>query len=121
MNSKIYKSAIVLSLVVFLFIVATPVFAVTISNPAPTYFVNFEDNTFGGILTFFIKALLGVVGIISVMFLIFGGFKYITSGGSEEQSEFAKKTIANAVIGLTIVVLSYIIVIVILNAVIDAA
>lgn len=65
-----------------------------------------------------IEILLFVVGIIAVLFLIWGGLRYITSAGSEEASESAKKTIQNSIIGLIIVVLSYVIVTVIINTLI---
>lgn len=64
----------------------------------------------------YINIFLGIIGIIAVAFLIIGGFRYITSAGDSEVAESAKNTILNAVIGLVIVILSYIIVTVIVNA-----
>lgn len=61
--------------------------------------------------------LLYIAGPLAVLFLIIGGFWYITSGGNEEQAEKGKKTIFNALIGIVIVVLSYVIVSVIVNLV----
>ncbi len=44
------------------------------------------------------------VGIaLTVIFLIIGGVRYITSGGSKEGSEAARKMITNAVIGFIVV------------------
>ncbi len=62
---------------------------------------------------------LGVVGLLSVGFLIYGGFQYITSGGNDELAEAGKKTITNAIIGLVVVILSYVIVTVIIKAIAD--
>ncbi|MBI2607229.1 MAG: hypothetical protein HYW51_00125 [Candidatus Doudnabacteria bacterium] len=91
-----------------------------ISNPAPGYFIDLtgqgKTNTFGDLILLIVEAMLGIVGILSVAFLIIGGFQYVASRGNEEQSESAKKTIANAIIGLTIVILSYVIIAVIGNA-----
>lgn len=62
-----------------------------------------------------IQVILGAVGIIAVLFLIIGGFEYILSGANEELAERGKKTIRNAILGLIIVILSYVIVTVVAN------
>ena len=64
-----------------------------------------------------INIVLTVVGGIAVLFLIVGGFWYLTSGGNEEQAEKGKKTIMNALIGIVVIILSYVIVNVIANLV----
>jgi len=70
---------------------------------------------FSDVATYFITTFLGIVGLTAVAFLIYGGFRYIIAGGSSEQVESAKKTITNSIIGLTIILLSYVIVRVIAN------
>ncbi len=45
----------------------------------------------------------------AVIMLIIGGFRYITSAGNEGQAEAAKETITQAVIGLVIVLLAFVI------------
>ncbi|MEJ0021719.1 MAG: pilin [Candidatus Doudnabacteria bacterium] len=57
-----------------------------------------------------IDMLLGVAGLVAVLFIIIGGFQYITSAGNEELAERGKKNLQNAVIGIVIIVLSYVIV-----------
>lgn len=47
-----------------------------------------------------------IVGLISVFMIIFGGLKYITSGGSDAAVKSAKNTILYAVIGLVIVAIA---------------
>ncbi len=51
-----------------------------------------------------------VVGVISVIMIIFGGFRYITSGGASDKVTSAKNTIMYAIIGLVIVALAQFIV-----------
>jgi len=51
-----------------------------------------------------------VVGIVAVIMIIFGGFRYITSGGDSGNVSSAKNTIVFAVVGLVIVALAQIIV-----------
>lgn len=51
-----------------------------------------------------------VVGIIAVIMIIVGGFKYITSGGESNNVSSAKNTILFAIVGLIIVGLAQLIV-----------
>jgi len=51
-----------------------------------------------------------IVGAISVIMIIYGGFRYITSGGSSEGVGAAKSTLIYAIIGLIIVALAQLIV-----------
>jgi hypothetical protein len=69
-------------------------------------------NEFIGLI---IGWLLGIAFAVTVLFLIIGGFLYITSGGNEEQAERARGTIVNALIGIVLIILSY----VIINAVVN--
>ena len=61
-----------------------------------------------------------VVGIVSVIMIIFGGFKYITSGGDSTGVTSAKNTILFAIVGLVIVALAQIIVKFVIGTVSDA-
>ncbi len=51
-----------------------------------------------------------IVGVIAVIMIIVGGFRYITSGGKEEGVKGAKNTILYALIGLVIVAIAQVIV-----------
>lgn len=62
-----------------------------------------------------IKILLGIAGAIAVLFVLIGGFQYMTSAGNEKQAEGGKTNIFNALIGIVIIILSYVIV----NVVVD--
>ena len=64
-----------------------------------------------------ISILTGLVAVIAVGAIIFGGVMYITSFGDEGKSEKAKKIILYAVIGLIIIALAGIIVNVVINQV----
>ena len=60
-----------------------------------------------------------MVGYVSAGFIVYGGYKYIMSGGEAKNVMLAKTTITNAVIGLIIAILSTVIVntiIVVLNS-----
>lgn len=47
-----------------------------------------------------------IVGVVAVIMIIWGGFKYITSGGDSGNITSAKNTIIYAIIGLVIVALA---------------
>lgn len=51
-----------------------------------------------------------IVGVIAVIMIIIGGFRYITSGGSDTGVTSAKNTILYAIVGLIIVALAQLIV-----------
>lgn len=53
-----------------------------------------------------VKILLVVVGYVSLAFIIWGGFKYMTAGDNSSGTVAARKTIMNAVIGLIISIMS---------------
>jgi cytochrome bd-type quinol oxidase subunit 2 len=56
-----------------------------------------------------------IVGVIAVVMIIIGGFRYVTSGGDSSNVTAAKNTIMYAIIGLIIVALAQIIVRFVLN------
>ena len=64
-----------------------------------------------------INWMLGIAFGVAVLFLIIGGFWYITSAGNEETAEKGKGTAVNAIIGIIIIILSYVIVNVVSNLV----
>lgn len=51
-----------------------------------------------------------IIGVIAVIMIIWGGFKYITSGGAQDKVKSAKDTLLYAIIGLIIVALAQVIV-----------
>jgi len=54
-------------------------------------------------------------GVIATVFLIIGGYQYITAAGNEEQAEKGKKTLINSIIGIVVVVLAITIVTIVTN------
>jgi len=56
-----------------------------------------------------------VVGVVAVIMIIYGGFRYIASGGKQESVTSAKNTLLYAIVGLIIVAFAQIIVHFVLN------
>jgi TRAP-type C4-dicarboxylate transport system permease small subunit len=50
-----------------------------------------------------IRVAMGLIGIVMVAAIIYGGFLYMTAGGNEDQAGTGKKAITAGVIGLAIV------------------
>ncbi len=69
------------------------------------------------LIHYIINTLSAIVGVVAVIMIIIGGFRYITSGGTDTSVAGAKNTILYAVIGLIIVALAQILVRVVLNKV----
>ena len=74
---------------------------------------DFSGNTgeqFGTWLTVIamniVRMILYVVGYASLIFIIFGGFKYMTQGDNSSGTVAARKTIQNAIIGLVLSIMS---------------
>ncbi|MFA5937368.1 MAG: pilin [Candidatus Paceibacterota bacterium] len=54
-----------------------------------------------------INVVLGLLGTIAVVLIVYAGFKWMTAGGKEEQVTSAKETLSAAVIGLVIILAAY--------------
>jgi hypothetical protein len=59
------------------------------------------------VIALIINALLGFLGIIFTVLIMYGGFLWMTAAGNEQQIEKAKKILTQATIGLFIVIISY--------------
>ncbi|MBX4191746.1 MAG: pilin [Candidatus Doudnabacteria bacterium] len=68
------------------------------------------DDTFYQLLVRMLTGFLSVAGLISILMIVIGGFRYITAQGNEEMAESGKKTLQWAIIGLVIILLAYVIV-----------
>lgn len=68
------------------------------------------EETVNSLVTTIINIFSVVVGIVAVIMIIYGGFKYITSGGDSGNITGAKNTILFAIVGLIIVAMAQIIV-----------
>jgi TRAP-type C4-dicarboxylate transport system permease small subunit len=64
---------------------------------------NMPDDI-GRILLAIVDILLRLGGLVAVIFVMYGGYKYITSQGEPEQTKSARQTITNALIGLMLCV-----------------
>lgn len=54
-----------------------------------------------------INVILGFLGIIAVVIILYGGFIWMTAGGNEEKTTEARKLIVAGIIGLAIILASF--------------
>lgn len=118
MLKKILTIIPVLSLVGALSFAAAPVLAAPCGSPSEC--INQGATGAGGggttstdpavIIKNIVNILLYIIGAVSVVMIVIGGFKYVVSNGDAAQVKSAKDTIFYAVIGIIVAVLAYAIV-----------
>ncbi|MDO8618592.1 MAG: pilin [Candidatus Daviesbacteria bacterium] len=85
------KAILINSLLLTALLTASPVFA---QSADVSKVQNFIQNI--------IQVMVTLAGFVSVMFFVWGGFKYMTSSGNPESLDTAKKTIMYSAVGLAI-------------------
>jgi hypothetical protein len=68
-----------------------------------------------------IQVILGVLGVVFIVLIIYGGVLWMTAGGNEEKVTRAQSIIKRAVVGLIIVIGAYAISVFVVNAFINQA
>ncbi len=68
-----------------------------------------QTDLFGetGVFKIVTNVLLFVIGAVSVIMLIFGGIRYVVSGGDSTAVQNAKNTILYAIVGVVVAILAY--------------
>ena len=90
----------------------------TTVNPCPTTgsaFDNLCGFTFANVVGNLVVTIFIIAIIVALFYLIWGGFKWLTSGGDKGQVQAAREHIVAAIIGLIIIFLSYFILNIILT------
>ncbi len=131
MKKSLFKKAVLLAMSVFVLMpvltFALPVAAEDL-NPwgTDTLKENVQSETGLGdrdprdIAASVIRVILGFLGIVAVIIILLGGFKWMTAGGNEDKVGEAKKLIMAGVIGLVIIVASFAIATFVLDSLISA-
>lgn len=66
-----------------------------------------------------IRAIIGIVGVLLLVMMIYGGVLYMTSAGSEDRIGMAKKVLTYAIFGVVVVALAFTVTTYIVNALIS--
>lgn len=81
---------------------------ITLNNPFNK--LTNEPSGFSTLLNNVISMLVALAGIALFAYLLMGGFQFVTAGGDKVQIDGAKKTITNAVIGIVIMSVAFLLV-----------
>lgn len=81
-----------------------------IKNQFPSQSEIAQSQTVGDLILSVIRILIGLLMAVTVLFIILGGYQFVTSAGNEEQAKRGRRTLTYAIIGLVVVILSYVIV-----------
>jgi hypothetical protein len=76
----------------------------------PSAFQGVGGGSLDQLIQTIINVILLIAGIVAVIYLIVGGYQYITSSGNAEQAQAGRTTVLNAIIGLVIIFAAYLIV-----------
>ncbi|MFA6255216.1 MAG: hypothetical protein WC675_04295 [Patescibacteria group bacterium] len=79
-----------------------------------------SPDTFAVAVAKIISIVLGFLGIIFLVLMIYAGFTWMTAAGNEESITRAKKTMIAAVIGVAIVLVAYAITVFVINSLLEA-
>lgn len=102
---KIYRTLSTLSLIML----ASPLVAYAqLSKPTNSYGLAY--GSVSSVITRALYVLLTVVGSLALLMIIVSGIMYITSGGDSGRTETAKSWLVYSVVGLVVVLVSYVIV-----------
>lgn len=105
----------VISFVILSFLVL-PFLALPALAQSPDYGLNQVENGINNslsntdprtIIGRIITVALGFLGVIAVVIILLGGFKWMTAGGNEEKTGEARKLLGAGVIGLVIILASW--------------
>lgn len=91
---------------------ALPAFAVDLKTQVEQ---GLNYGTFSGLGTkdvrevifLIINVILGFLSIIAILLILWGGFKWMTAGGNEDQIDEAKKIIIAGIVGMAVIFTAY--------------
>ena len=69
--------------------------------------LTFATGSLGEIVSSFLKILFPIVGLLLLLYLLYGGYQYMLSRGDPKALESAKGIITNALVGFVIVFIAF--------------
>ena len=76
-------------------------------QPTPGVFTFSTSLSLGNIITSLLNYLFPIAGLLLLLFIIYGGFKFMTSAGNPKAIQSAKSLLLTAFLGFTMIFLSY--------------
>lgn len=102
---KYFLSFISLFFVVTNTVLAKGVEVIKLQNP-----LNINPNDPSAIIGIVIQAVLGIIGGVALVMMVYGGFQWLTAAGNEEKIKNGTQTMVWSIIGLVLVFTSYLLV-----------
>ena len=100
------KTLIIASIISIFALSVMPALALDVGLQYGTYAGLGTKDLREGIMAI-VNVLLGFLGIIAIIIILYGGFVWMTAGGNEEKVSQAKKIITAGIIGLVIIFVSF--------------
>ena len=98
---------VILLSLAFFFSLFTPVLAIEVGVEEVSETIELGETDIRVIVARIINVFLGILGVVALLLVLYGGFLWMTAGGVPERVEKAKKVLINAAIGLGIILTSW--------------
>ena len=69
-----------------------------------------EFQNIGEVIVALINYAYQIAPFITMIYIILGGYRYVLAGGNQEKAQAAKSTVVNAIKGLVVILVSYLLV-----------
>jgi Na+-driven multidrug efflux pump len=109
-NKKRIWESMLLIFLIGLFFIFPAVQAANVVVPSPSEVGGLSERSVKDILTNLLKWILQIVGIIAVMGFVISGIMYLVSTGNEEVITKAKKYMTYCLIGIVVVLASFVVI-----------
>ncbi|HUT22468.1 MAG TPA: hypothetical protein VMX18_03680 [Candidatus Bipolaricaulota bacterium] len=121
--NKIQKFTTATMVLAVLFMAAVPLLAsaqIDFGFNAIENSVGYSTRDLREVIGDIIKAALGFLGVVAIVIVLIGGFKYMTAGGSDEKVTAARQWLISGIIGLAIILAAYAITTFVINSLVSA-
>jgi len=121
--NKIQKVTNIVMVLLVLFMAAMPLLAaaeIDVGLNEIQEEVGYATKDLRTVVGSIIKTVLGFLGVVAIVIVLIGGFKWMTAGGSEEKVGEAKKWLISGIIGLAIVLAAYAITTFVISSLMEA-
>ncbi|MBU1921907.1 pilin [Patescibacteria group bacterium] len=107
MKNKWARNIIALTLLSVLFVPLAGVMALEVGIGEVGDTLELGDRDIRATIASIINVAMGLLGIVAVVIILYGGFTWMTAGGNEENVSKAQKIIVSGIIGLALILASW--------------
>ena len=121
--NKTQKISTVVMVFVMLFMAALPLIAsaqIDVGLGPVQEEVGYSTRDLRSVVGSIIKTVLGFLGVVAIIIILIGGFKWMTAGGSDEKVGEAKKWLISGIIGIAIILAAYAITTFVIESLVEA-